>query len=1021
MATQSYEELIASATKIKNNELPESNTHDVVGDHLVQMATKAQEEYNQRVTGICEYNVSKQFPTGGIEGSNQYTLELALQKVPTELRQTVGLKCSFLGEDGTLESWEYQGGTFTDMGSWLAIGGKEIAELFIKVDKQYIFSNPLNKRSNLLTKAGYFDSILDAAFNIDNFDPSKEYGLFFGSSIFADSPFIQLYTLDPLSSVLILSSTGDGDLLLFKDAANKSYVLIDRSKLDPEGNYSINKGLGVDLNKRLFYNEAFKEMPSIKNEISSINSKVELIENRTINFTDLTTGSSKLKGVNFVKELYIPNKEDGKVYWIDWVIRLAGSYGHWFGISKGSSIGADDKVSIGIAKFPDASEEEASIIQFEDKFYAVIDWSKVEMGYNSYSTANVLITDYAFDKNNSPIISSLLVTNDLSATLEAKISEVGNYFVDVMPTSSLLTGNQVIKEIYLYSDVDFELYDYCIRSIARNNESFGYYLFIMQYTKGETTPDSIYITTKYLKNENVEETPVLPLYLHSNQEKQVGYVVVDWSSLEVGRNYNVVLRWNIKSEKISLKNCPIINSYIEDLKQNEEIDKIKEAIPTSDSEVIVADKLYAVVGDTLQLFYKGIFNALNLNDYEVRVLCDKGKAYPRYYEFTPTAGDVGEVNITFSLHKVVDIANLTTREVCTKTSKIIISNKLSNPADTVNILHVGDSTIGGGSWPREIKRRFSGTGGSPEGLELTNVNVCGRLTGTYEGVNFGWEGAGGWTWSTYIKKGVKATRFNVTGVSTLKIGEAYRAENGHEYEITEINVTEGTGNIRCTDKYLNPVDEDPAASGTLTRIWGTGDETIAYTSFEIENFSPFINPDTGEVDFQPYADKYCNGRIDVLITSLGINSIFGLKQDLSFLDGILNDAKIFIRKYHEQFPNGKFGLSTIQMPSQNGGFAANYGASTSAIQRAYERNVFALNKAYQNLANEEEFSSYVYIIDNASQVDPDYSYPTEDKKVNMRTDITEKVGTNAVHFTAIGANMIADSVYRFISNIVVGE
>ncbi|WP_276864322.1 hypothetical protein, partial [Mediterranea massiliensis] len=100
MATQSYEELIASATKIKNNELPESNTHDVVGDHLVQMATKAQEEYNQRVTGICEYNVSKQFPTGGIEGSNKYTLELALQKVPTELRQTVGLKCSFLGEDG---------------------------------------------------------------------------------------------------------------------------------------------------------------------------------------------------------------------------------------------------------------------------------------------------------------------------------------------------------------------------------------------------------------------------------------------------------------------------------------------------------------------------------------------------------------------------------------------------------------------------------------------------------------------------------------------------------------------------------------------------------------------------------------------------------------------------------------------------------------------------------------------------------------------------------------------------------
>lgn len=122
MATQSYEELIASATKIKNNELPESNTHDVVGDHLVQMATKAQEEYNQRVTGICEYNVSKQFPTGGIEGSNKYILELALQKVPTELRQTVGLKCSFLDDRGEPESWEYQGGTFTATGNWAKLG-----------------------------------------------------------------------------------------------------------------------------------------------------------------------------------------------------------------------------------------------------------------------------------------------------------------------------------------------------------------------------------------------------------------------------------------------------------------------------------------------------------------------------------------------------------------------------------------------------------------------------------------------------------------------------------------------------------------------------------------------------------------------------------------------------------------------------------------------------------------------------------------------------------------------------------
>ena len=66
---------------------------------------------------IEEINVSKLFPTGGIDGSNKYTLETAIAKIPKSL-QTVGIKCSFLGEDGELEIWEYQGGTFTLTKNW---------------------------------------------------------------------------------------------------------------------------------------------------------------------------------------------------------------------------------------------------------------------------------------------------------------------------------------------------------------------------------------------------------------------------------------------------------------------------------------------------------------------------------------------------------------------------------------------------------------------------------------------------------------------------------------------------------------------------------------------------------------------------------------------------------------------------------------------------------------------------------------------------------------------------------------
>lgn len=44
MATQTFEELIAGANKIKDNELPESNTHNLVGNQLLQMTNKMQEE-----------------------------------------------------------------------------------------------------------------------------------------------------------------------------------------------------------------------------------------------------------------------------------------------------------------------------------------------------------------------------------------------------------------------------------------------------------------------------------------------------------------------------------------------------------------------------------------------------------------------------------------------------------------------------------------------------------------------------------------------------------------------------------------------------------------------------------------------------------------------------------------------------------------------------------------------------------------------------------------------------------------
>ena len=72
-------------------------------------------------------------------------------------------------------------------------------------------------------------------------------------------------------------------------------------------------------------------------------------------------------------------------------------------------------------------------------------------------------------------------------------------------------------------------------------------------------------------------------------------------------------------------------------------EKLAFVLPGYDVSISLPDTIYAVVGDTLQLFYRGIVKAVNPYNYDILVTCAKGNQYPRYFEFTPTLTDVGSV------------------------------------------------------------------------------------------------------------------------------------------------------------------------------------------------------------------------------------------------------------------------------------------------------------------------------------------------------------------------------------------
>lgn len=445
---------------------------------------------------------------------------------------------------------------------------------------------------------------------------------------------------------------------------------------------------------------------------------------------------------------------------------------------------------------------------------------------------------------------------------------------------------------------------------------------------------------------------------------------------------------------------------------DEQVENIAERLDIPDLseetvDVNLPDVITAVVGDTLQLFFRGMVYAVDPYIYDLLVACTKGNKYPRYFQFTPAAGDVGDV--TFKL----SVKNNNGKLLGTSQSTLKIRAAVKSPDTNVNICCFGDSLTSDGTWCAEGDRRLTGSGGTPAGLGLSNITFCGsKKNGTT-----GYFGVGGWQWTDYTTRGRAAFRFQVSGVTTATVGAVY-SNNGYQYTVAEVNVTGGTGNILCNAVSFS---QTPTLSGTLTKVSGNGDTTITFSSWEENSQNPLWNQTTNQMDFVPYANTYCNGHIDVVYTLLSWNGQTPWRTD--FTD-IINQVKIFADTLHRDFPNAKMKILGIQVPSINGGMGANYGATGTSYADGFGMVITALNqnKAYQDFANLTAYKNWVEFVNVSSQVDSEYNMPYSSYDVNTRNSVDkENRGTNGVHPSDSGYKQIGDVVYRnFIKDFCQG-
>ena len=451
------------------------------------------------------------------------------------------------------------------------------------------------------------------------------------------------------------------------------------------------------------------------------------------------------------------------------------------------------------------------------------------------------------------------------------------------------------------------------------------------------------------------------------------------------------------------------------IRNEERITNLENEEDEKQASIILSSKIYAIVGDTLQIFKNSIVDADC--DFLWKIECAKGKQYPRYWEYTPSISDIGTTNLTISL------LDYNGTVIISKTISLI-TKSASNK--NVNILNIGDSTMYSGQIPVELSRRLKGTVGvatTPSPLNLSSCNVVGRVRNSDNTV--GWEGTGGWTYANYLSEGNHAVRFNVSNANAISLGDLIRvsANNSkgyYQFQVAEINVTNGIGNIRAifhTTPWVSTFSNEVVSSGNVTNPNGL--KVGEYTSYSEEYFQPFWNNETNSFDITTYVNQYCNGKCDYIFILLGINSLF-IKKPWDNIESIFADCKSLLRNIHEQLPNTKILLSTNHHASQNGGLGANYGCNTVFGQydtKAINHLLNRMNTLYFTIENDSEFSGYVTVVNTHAQFDAEHGFPYENKKVNTRCDETEHVGTNGVHPSNIGYWQIADAEFRAVLGI----
>ncbi|AYZ12877.1 hypothetical protein EGY05_13505 [Chryseobacterium arthrosphaerae] len=407
------------------------------------------------------------------------------------------------------------------------------------------------------------------------------------------------------------------------------------------------------------------------------------------------------------------------------------------------------------------------------------------------------------------------------------------------------------------------------------------------------------------------------------------------------------------------------------------------------SSIITPSVMYWMSGRQMNVYFdSAIYHPIadHKNNYYTSVFAYRGKFLQDKFRVVPTEDFNFKLKIENSKGQVKE-----------KTTDVLVALVTFGNGVTRKILIIGDSTVNAGVTAKAIKDFFD--------LDVMKVTFLG--TRETNGVKH--EGRGGWTFNDYATVGRVFFKFNYPSGNVSK--NSIYSVNGSEYTISEVN--SGYFSAQKTSGTNNP----PAA-GTLTKVSGSGDATINYTSFELIDGNPFWNYTTSKFDLGKYLTDsgQTMGANDWVFIQLGINDLFGaaLPDNALNVQARVSEMKTqlasMISEIQTYNSNIRIGILQTIPPAITQDATGNLLNSGFYCLEYYVKKGLVvwwneLLKTYDTAASR---NNKVYLLGTTSIIDRVNNFPTITENLDSYNTTQVKVNNNDVHPDDAGYKQMAD-------------